>query len=181
MTDETAAVRVNGVDLTTLTRLAGEVDTDPDRAKELARYTRSARVRWISGLHSQAYVRDARPHGFDEPEWLGGSDAAMAASEALLGAIGGCIATGFAANAALREVEVRELEIEVEGEIDLPTFFGLRDGDAGYDDVRVRILVDCDAEGELLEEIARRAVDLSPVVSTIRRPVDVHVDLEALD
>lgn len=181
MSEQTVETTINGVDLETVTELAADIDTDPDRAEELADFTRSARVRWVDGYYSKAYSRGTPPNSHDEPEWLGGGDQAPAASEALLGAIGGCIATGFAANAALREVEIHELEIDVEGEIDLPTFFGLKEGESGYGEIRVSIHVDCDADGELLAEIARRAVDLSPVVSTVRNPVDLDYEVEPLD
>lgn len=178
MPDQTTTIEINGVDVSTVANLAAEVDRDPERAAELGDHTRRARVRWVDGFHSQAYSRDAPPNQHDEPEWLGGKNQAPAASEALLGAIGGCVATGFAANAALREVTIDELEIQVEGEIDIPSFLGLGDGNPGYSDIRVRIFVDCDADDELLEEIAYRAVDLSPVVNTIRQPVELDHEVE---
>ncbi len=168
------SISLNGVDVTTVITLAAQVDTNPALAKDLSAYSRRARVRWISGLHSQAYTRDVPPHAYDEPEWLGGTNRAMAASEALLGAVGGCIAVGFAVNAALREVPVHELEIEVEGTIDLPSFFGVREGNSGYKQIRVTIYTHCDADPGLLDEIAYRAVQLSPVVNTVRHPVDVQ-------
>lgn len=180
MPEQTKITTINGVDLKTVTRLAREVDTDADRSTELENYSRRCRVRWINGYHSQVYTRDTPPFHTDEPEWLGGSNAGMAASEALLGAVGACIVTGFAANAALRSVEIDELEVEVEGAIDIPSFLGLGDGDSGYSALNVTIYVDCDAEGELLEEIAFRAVDLSPVVNTVRKPVTVNTTLKEL-
>lgn len=171
---EQRTFRLNGVDLQTVVSLAATIDTNPQVAAELARYGRKVRVRWVDGFHSQAYTRDVSPHGYDEPEWLGGRNRAMAASEALLGAIGGCIAVGFAANAALREVRVYELEIEVEGTIDIPSFLGLGEGNPGYNQIKVTIYVNCDADPALLEEIVHRAVNLSPVVNTVRNPVRVE-------
>jgi uncharacterized OsmC-like protein len=171
---------LNGVNVTTVVNLAARMDADPEAARELSAYSRRVRVRWVSGLHSQAYARDVTPHGYDEPEWLGGTNRAMAASEAVLGAIGGCIAVGFAANASLREVPVHELEIDVEGTIDLPSFFGIREGNPGYTQIRVTIFTRCDATPALLDEIAYRAVQLSPVVNTVRRPVDVQYTLRPI-
>lgn len=168
-----ASVKLNGVDLQTVVNLAADMDTNPEKAAELADFRRSVRVRWVNGLFSQGYTRDVPPHGYDEPTWLGGTNAAMAASEALLGAIGGCIAVGFAANASLREVRIDELEVDVEGTIDLPSFFGIRDGNPGYKHVRVTLYTKCEADPALLSEIAFRAVQLSPVVNTIRNPVEL--------
>src|SRR5438132_1940885 len=171
---------LNGVDLTTVVNLASRIDANPDVARELSAYARRVRVRWVDGFHSQAYTRDVPPHGYDEPEWLGGKNRAMAASEAVLGAVGGCIAVGFAAQASLREVTVHELEVAVEGTIDLPTFFGIREGNSGYQRLRVTLYVRCDAEGPLLDEIAYRAVNLSPVVNTVRHPVQVDYEVKPI-
>lgn len=170
----------NGVDLRTVVRLAEAMDSDARHAEELSRYSRSARVRWVQGFHSRAFVRDVPPHDYDEPDWLGGSNAAMAASEAILGAVGGCVAVGFAANASLRDVTIRELEVEVEGTIDLPSFFGLREGNPGYQSLRMTLFVDCDADDALLQEIVHRAVDLSPVVNTMRNAVDVQHEVKVI-
>ncbi len=77
-------------------------------------------------------------------------------------------------NAALREVPVHELEIEVEGTIDLPSFFGVHEGNSGYKQIHVTILTRCDADAALLDEIAYRAAQLSQVANTVRHPVDVQ-------
>ncbi len=180
MSTTRASVTLNGVDLSTVTNLAARMDVDSEYAKEMAKFSRSVRVRWIDGFRSQGYTRDVPPHAYDEPEWLGGRNRAMAASEAVLGAIGGCIAVGFAANAALREVAVHELEVEVEGTIDLPSFFGIREGNPGYQQINVTLYVRCDADGPLLDEIAYRAVNLSPVVNTVRHPVRMDYELRAI-
>ncbi len=62
-----ASFSLNGVDVTTVITLAAQVDTNPDLAKDLSAFTRRARVRWTSGMHSQAYARDVPPHAYDEP------------------------------------------------------------------------------------------------------------------
>src|SRR2546422_1232325 len=180
MSEARASLSLNGVDLTTVVNLAAQMDTNPELAQELSGYARRVRVRWVDGFHSQAYTRDVPSHTYDEPAWLGGKNQAMAASEAVLGAIGGCIATGFLANAALREVTVHELEVQVDGTIDLPSFLGIREGTSGYQQIRVAIFVRCDAEGALLDEIAYRAVNLSPVVNTVRNPVQLEYNVKVV-
>src|SRR3989442_11753399 len=123
MSEARVSFSLNGVDLTTVVNLASRIDANPDVARELSAYARRVRVRWVDGFHSQAYTRDVPSHTYDEPEWLGGKNRAMAASEAVLGAIGGCIAPRVAANAAPREVAIHELEVEGEGTINPPSFF----------------------------------------------------------
>src|SRR2546430_14453242 len=106
MSEARVSFSLNGVDLTTVVNLASRIDANPDVARELSAYARRVRVRWVDGFHSQAYTRDVPSHTYDEPEWLGGKNPAMAASEAGRGAIRGRIAPRVAANAALREVAI---------------------------------------------------------------------------
>lgn len=175
MANKNGNVVVNGVSVGTIESLGQQLSNNPAEAEKFSSFTRRARVRWKEGVHSEAYIRSSVPTTqYDEPEWLGGTDKAMAASEALLGAIGGCVAVGFAANASLRNVTIKELRIEVEGEINLPAFFGLREGNPGYDDIRIAIYADTDAAESVLDEIIDKAVNLSPVVNTVRNPVDVR-------
>lgn len=181
MAETRVTLTFNGVNLPTIVDLATRMDSDPRYAEEMSQFSRRVRVRWITGLHSQAYTRDVPPHGYDEPKWLGGANAAMAASEALLGAVGGCIAVGIAAQAALREVTIDELELDVEGTIDLPAFFGIRESTSGYTTINVTIYIKCSAEGQLLDELLYRAVNLSPVVTTVRQPVDVQYSVKIID
>src|SRR2546428_5798422 len=101
MSEARVSLSLNGVDLTTVVNLAAQMDTNPELAQELSGYARRVRVRWVDGFHSQAYTRDVPSHTYDEPAWLRGNNRAMAASEAVLGAIGGFIATDFPADAPL--------------------------------------------------------------------------------
>ena len=50
----------------------------------------------------------------------------------MLGALGNCLAVGYAANASAAGVEINDLKIEVSGDLDLHTFLGLKPGHAGY-------------------------------------------------
>src|SRR3989442_3891336 len=117
MSEARASLSLNGVDLTTVVNLAAQMDTNPELAQELSGYARRVRVRWVDGVHSHAYTRDVPSHNYDEPAWLGGKNRAMAASEALVGAICGCIANSLAANSALPHVPVPAPWIQWDGTI----------------------------------------------------------------
>lgn len=55
----------------------------------------------------------------------------------MLHALASCIAVGFVYNAAARGIEVRSLELDVEGELDLRGFLGLSDQvRPGYQNIR---------------------------------------------
>lgn len=75
---------------------------------------------------------DFDPIPSDEPAGLGGSDTAPNPVEQVLGALGNCLAVGYAANATAAGVEIDYLKIELSGGLDLQSFLGLKPGHAGY-------------------------------------------------
>ena len=71
-------VLLNGLDVEALQQLVAQVQSDPEAARALNRW--SARVRWLGGFKGRAYIRD---HSFliDEPADLAGKDEAPNAVE----------------------------------------------------------------------------------------------------
>lgn len=157
-----------------------KVRAEPDAGKTVWR----ASTTWKKGLRSEATIpRGDKQHvvPMDEPTALGGSDSAPNMVEVVLGAYGCCLTTGFVANAAMRGIELQGVDIEVEGDLDLQAFFGLRSPDEvwpGYTDVRATVrLTAPGATREQLEELHAAVVPTSPVGSIIARPVQVHTEL----
>jgi uncharacterized OsmC-like protein len=165
--------RLNEVDLETVGGLITAIQESPERADSKW----GATVEWKGGFVSEARVRDFDPVPSDEPLSLGGSDTAPNPVEQLLGALGNCLAVGYAANASAAGIELRDLRIELEGDLDLHTFLGLRPGNAGYEEIRVNVHIDTDADPAAVEELHRRVVATSPVGHTLTRPVPVEVNL----
>ena len=73
-----------------------------------------------------------------EPLALGGEDTAPNPVEQLLAALGNCLAVGFTANASVAGIELKSLRVELAGDLELKTFLGLDDGDAGYETITAR-------------------------------------------
>ena len=70
-------------------------------------------------------------------------------------------------------IEVRSLDFDLEGELDLHGFLGLsNEVRAGYDNVRVTYRVDCDAEPEAIGELCEYVQRTSPVMDMLRNPVE---------
>ncbi|GAA2891098.1 hypothetical protein GCM10010472_56930 [Pseudonocardia halophobica] len=169
-----------GFDAGVLTELIDRVRSEPEAGATVWK----AGTRWEKGLRSRAVI--ARPDKehvvpMDEPTVLGGSDSAPNMVEVVLGAYGCCLTTGFVANAALRGIELEGVDIEIEGELDLQGFFGLRDPDEvwpGYTDVRATVSLRAPtATREQLEELFTAVVPTSPVGSIISRPVRLRTEL----
>lgn len=170
----TATTHLNDVAIDTVAGLAGKIQQDPD----VAATTWRAAVTWDSGFRSTASIRDFDPVASDEPQALGGTDSAPNPVEQLLAALGNCLAVGYAANATAAGIEIRDLRIELEGDLDLHTFLGLNaDGNAGYDAIRVGVTLDCDASAEALQTLHESVVGTSPVGHTLSRAVPVDINL----
>jgi uncharacterized OsmC-like protein len=168
-----SSVRLNDVDLAAVTGLVGAIQERPDIAATMW----SAEVRWTGGFRSAAQVREFAPLPSDEPLALGGTDGAPNPVEQLLASLGNCLAVGYAANASVAGIELRDVRIELTGDIDLHAFLGLREGHAGFDGIRVSVHVDADAPREALEALHAKVIGSSPVGHTLSRAVPVDYEL----
>lgn len=169
----TTTKTLNDVNIAAVGSLAKAIQDDSAAADTVWRAT----VDWKGGFRSEARSRDFAPVASDEPLALGGTDSAANPVEQLLGALGNCLAVGYAANATAVGIELEGLRIELEGDLDLHTFLGLSDGNAGYETITVRVSIDSNASPEELEELHRKVVSTSPVGHTLQRAVPVSVEL----
>jgi len=186
-TASTSQIR-NGVDVTQLVNTVGAVQAQPD----LARFQFRATNEWLGGGHSRTRIQQfsgagqedaSRAEPFfvdgDEPPVLLGENHAPNAVEAVLHALASCLAVGFVYNAAARGIDVRSLEFDLEGDLDLHAFLGLSDDvRAGYDNIRITYRVDCDASPEQVDELCEYVQRTSPVLDIVRNPVPVTVARE---
>lgn len=165
---------INDVDIEAVAGLAGKIRSKPKAAAT----TWKANVVWKGGFSSEATIRDFAPVPSDEPASLGGNDAAANPVEQLLGALGNCLAVGYAANASGLGIVINDLSIDLEGDLDLHTFLGLNpNGNAGYEAIRVSVALDSDATPEQLTQLHEHVVGTSPVGHTLSRVVPVQINL----
>ena len=169
----TATPTLNEVDLSTVAALAAQIQQRPEAAQS----TWKAVVCWTGGFTSEAHVRHFKPIKSDEPSTLGGTDTAPNPVEQLLSALGNCLAVGYAANASAAAITIRSLRISIEGNIDLRTFLGLTQGNAGYDAIKVTVKLESDASQDRLDALHRTVIGTSPVGHSLERAVPVKVEL----
>lgn len=170
----TLTTKLNNVDIESVGALIGAVQDDDAKAQT----TWKASVRWNGAFRSEARIREFAPLHSDEPTGLGGDDTAPNPVEQLLAALGNCLAVGYAANATAAGISVTDLEIDLEGDLDLKTFLGLHDeGHAGYHAIRASVRIDSDADADQIAELHRKVVGTSPVGHTLSRAIDVAIDL----
>ena len=165
--------RLNDVDFDSVASLAGKILEAP----EVADTRWNARVRWKGGFRSEASIRDFEPVVSDEPPELGGSNTGPNPVEQVLAALGNCLAVGYAANATAAGIEIRDLSIDLEGDVDLHTFLGLSEGNAGYSGITVKVNIDSDASAADLEALHDKVTRTSPVGHTLSRAVPVKIEL----
>jgi uncharacterized OsmC-like protein len=163
--------QLNQVDLDAVGALVDAIQQQPSAAET----TWSTEVRWTGAFRSEASVRSFAPITSDEPAALGGTDQAPNPVEQLLGALGNCLAVGYAANASAAGVKIRDLRITLDGDIDLHTFLGLADGHAGFSAIRVAVHLDTDADEATVAELHRKVAATSPVGQTLSKPIPVEI------
>ena len=129
-----------------------------------------------------SYVGDHTPVVVDEPPHLFGQDTAPAPGEVVLSGLGGCLSVGITAVATYRNVKLSKLEIFLEGDIGNSAAWGAGGADRkpqemGFQQIRVKVLVEGDAPREVLEEIVQHANFFSPVANTMRNPIPFEIQM----
>lgn len=165
--------RVNGVPVAACQQLISAVQSDT--AKGQTRW--NAVTTWKGGFECESKIRDHTIH-MNEPEALGGTDTAPNMVETVLAAYGSCLTVGYTLNAALRGIEIRDLRIELDGDLHLAGFFGLsNEVPAGFSDIRAQVYLDADADPEQLQALHEHVLKTSPVGSILAEPLNVSTEL----
>ena len=175
--------RLNGVDLDTLMGTVNAIQADPELGISKFRASNT----WMDGNHNRSMVAGfyaakqeiAHAQTFtmdaDEPAILAGGDQAANPVEHLLHALASCLTTSIVAHAAVRGIEIEELESELEGDIDLNGFLGLdAEMPKGFTEIRAKFRVKADPKD--MDNIKRLTM-FSPVFNTITKSARVDVDV----
>jgi len=167
----TADGQLNQVNLGAVGALVDKIKQRPSAAETKW----SAEVRWTGAFRSEATVRSFAPVASDEPKGLGGTDSAPNPVEQLLSALGNCLAVGYAANASVAGIEIRDLRIDLEGDLDLQTFLGLADGHAGFSAIRVAVHLETGADDAAVAALHKKVAATSPVGQTLSKAIPVEI------
>lgn len=153
-----------------------KADEDYRKAKD---YLWRTRISWSGGLQAKVFSRNhswvvGQPASFDV------KDEAPSAVEYVLGALGGCLVMGFQILASRRGLEVDEAEISLKGKVDnIFVFLGLeKEGHSGFGEISGELYVKSDADPEILEQVWREAMAISPVMNTLTRNVKVQIGMK---
>lgn len=116
----------------------------------------------------------------DEPAELGGTDDGPNPVEYLLGSWAGCLNVVLHTVADERGIQLDDVDVEIEGDLDPRRFLGhVDDVRAGYQDLRVRIDVESDADPDTLERLAAAVEARCPVGDNLENPTPTSVRIES--
>lgn len=165
---------VNGVPVSACLGLIDAVKADAANGQTTWR----AVTAWKGGFQCESTIRDHTVE-MNEPEALGGTDTAPNMVETVLAAYGSCLTVGYTLNAALRGIEIRDLRVEVEGDLDLAGFFGLTDAvTPGFSGIRAVVHLDADAAPEAVQALHEHVLKTSPVGSILTQALPVATELQ---
>jgi uncharacterized OsmC-like protein len=175
---------VNGVNVPAMMETIAAIKDNAAMAKFNFRATN----KWLGGDKNRSTIQefsgalqehrvDGRPFVYDngEAEVLLGHDKAPNPAEWMLHALVGCLTTSIAYHAALRCIEIRAIDSEIDGDIDLRGFLGISNKvRKGYSEIRVTMRVATLATRESIEALAR----MSPMLDVVSRSAPVKLTIE---
>ncbi len=155
---------------------------------EAAQFKWRASCKWQNGTHSRTTIQNFFGLGqeqkhktefhfeADHPEIFASEDLGATPVELVLAGLASCLTAGVAAVAQNRGIQLRSVEAELEGAMDIQGILGV-DGDVrnGYNDIKVTFNIDADASQEDIEALVAQSQKRSAVYDVITNPTDVSV------
>ncbi len=182
----TTTTRHNGLDLDLLQGTVEEMRHHP----EAATVTIRTRHQWDHGFAVNGYTEEIEEAGAVTPrtftfrtDWpleVGGEDSGPSPGEAILGALGGCVAMTYVTKAAIRGVDIEELEVTIEATVDLRGVFELAAVRAGLAGAIVTVRVRSAADDAVLAELGQTITRASAVFDSLVNPVPLHLAVQRL-
>lgn len=157
---------------------------------EAAKFKWRASCKWQKGTHSRTTIQNFFGLGqeqkhktefhfeADHPEVFASEDLGATPVELVLAGLASCLTAGVAAVAQNRGIQLRSVEAELEGTMDIQGILGV-DGDVrnGYNDIKVTFNIDADASQEDIEALVAQSQKRSAVYDVITNPTDVSVQV----
>jgi uncharacterized OsmC-like protein len=176
-----AAPTLNGIDLAAFEAAGMALLSNPSMAPMAFRATTT----WESGTRAVTEIDGhtiggeayRRRHfiASDEPLEVLGTDSAPNPQDLLLAALASCMTVGFVAGCTKRGIRIDSLAVDSSLEIDLRGAFGLDPTiKPGAECIRYTIRVKADAPVEVLEEVHREVMAVSPNRFHITQPIPLE-------
>ena len=159
-------------------------------APEATKFTWKASCKWEDGTYSKSKVlgffglgqeqkhKTETSFEADHPEIFAAEDRGITPIEYVLVGLASCLTAGVAAVAQNRGVQLRSVESQLEGKMDIRGILGM-DSDVrmGYDDIKVKFKIDADAPKKEIEAIVAQSQKRSAVYDIVTNPTNVVVEV----
>ncbi len=161
-------------------------------APEAAKFTWRASCKWQDGTFSKSTIQGF--HGLgeeqqhkttfsfdtDHPEVFASEDRGATPVELVLVGLAGCLIAGIASVAQHRNIQLRSVEANLEGSMDIQGILGM-DGDVrnGYSDIKVTFNIDANASPQDIEALVAQSQKRSAVYDCVTNPTTVTVEVNS--
>lgn len=154
---------------------------DADQANAIYR----ARVDLVEGVRCAATAQSSNPLSFDNPVSpnlglgcrvdYGGKGLGMVPAELFLVSIGSCIAVGFGVFAALHDIVLDQVAIELSGHADLRGVLGMdKSVPIGFKRIEYTVAVRSSAPEDVLRKVVHLALERSPIMKNVSSEVEMN-------
>ena len=159
-------------------------------APEAAKFRWRASCKWKNGTHSTSSIEGFHGLGeeqkhktefsfdVDHPEVFASEDLGATPIEMVLGGLASCLTAGVAAVAQHRGIQLKSVEANLEGAMDIQGILGM-DSDVrnGYDNIKVHFNIDADASQQQIEALVAQSQKRSAVYDCVTNPTNVTVQV----
>jgi len=133
-----------------------------------------ARTELQSGLKCSAQIRNFSLQ-IDEPEQLGGTDEGPNPVELVLAALGTCQEIIYSAYAAVLDIPINTIIVDVRGSLNLKGFFGLDEKvHPGFEEITYTTSIDSPASSEQIEHLSKIVEKNCPLLDILTREIPVN-------
>lgn len=177
-------VGINGFDLEELQGAANMLQERPEAGRVAFRSRHDWDRKFAVDGHAEEIeqagqvIRRSYDFRDDYPAELMGANSGPAPTEHLLAALGACVASTYASQAAVRGVDIEELVVDLEAELDLRGMFKLATMRPGLSGIKAKVRVKSDADEEVLCELAELTAQVSPIYDSMSNPVPIESSVE---
>ena len=159
-------------------------------APEAAKFKWRASCKWQDGTSSRSTIQGFYGLGqeqqhksefsfsADHPEVFASEDRGVTPVEFMLVGLASCLTAGVAAVAQNRGIQLRSVEAQVEGTMDVRGILGV-DSDVrnGYDEIKVTFKIDADASRKDIEALVAQSQKRSAVFDVVTNPTNITVEV----
>lgn len=163
---------------------------DPKRIKEafernkralelrpsIGKNTASTKIRVLSGTTCEI-IASGKKLICDVGTDAGGNDAGPGPGILERGALGSCLAIGYATWAAHLEIPIDSIEVDIESDFDARGQFALGEDPPGFKELRYKVSIESQAPENKIRELIEKADSHSPVLDDFRRPIPIKREI----